>query len=225
MRRYDAIRIGLPFAASLFLAFLSTSAVLTGCHVIANGEGPAGDSFFPLARGNQWVYAWFDRGREMGRDTVSIDMMAQIDGVKYFRVNAPWPGFGGGLLVRRDAKGNLIWDSHPDTSNRALLKPYAKVGERWATGFANQPCADTFAMSDDYAVVATPYGLFDGAKQIGAVNRCADYGWGISLARGIGPVSWVNIGFAGTRTWLLVSADIHDDPTNPSASSRVVDGN
>ncbi|MEW5702800.1 MAG: hypothetical protein AB1792_11310 [Candidatus Zixiibacteriota bacterium] len=224
MSRYRTFVFAAPFAALLISAIWCTGAILTGCHSNANGGNSLGDSFFPLAKGNRWVFAWFEHGREMGHDTVTIDMAAVVDGVKYYRAQAHWPGFAGGLWIRRDAAGNLGWVEHPGQRQTVFLYPSAKVGERWATGFAADPCADTFAMSDDYAIIATPYGLFDGTRQISAVNQCADNGWGISLARGIGPVSWEAITIAGPRHWLLIAADIHDDPLNPRATARVVDG-
>ena len=81
-------------------------------------------------------------------------------------------------------------------------------------------CLKSLALIDDYAVVNTPVGRFDGTREIGGGwIDCTDVGWTADFARGVGPVRWEAITIAGPTNWLLVDARIRDEHRGP-----VVDG-
>ena len=185
----------------------------------------AGNSFFPLAVGNRWVFQWDGGdGGQKRADTVLIDNVAANGEDAYYHLRCSWPGFEQGRWIRRMSNGNLTWATHPRGPERQFLLFDVAVGTKWPTGLFE--CADSLSMYEDYAVVTTPYGRFDGVREIGDVGQCMDAGWGIKLARGVGPVavSWITI--AGPRQCLLVDAQVRDDAPTASRAGpkRIVDG-
>lgn len=178
----------------------------------------AGKSFFPLAVGNKWIFTCerVGDGKSL-TDTVRIDAKTSRAGSDYYRLRASWPGFREGLWVRRDTNGNLSWSADGLGPEHRFLLIDVPVGSVWPTGLPD--CVDSLSMQDDYAVVTTPYGRFDGAREIGDIGRCVDAGWGIRLARGVGPVevSWITI--AGPNVFLLTNAMVKDDSTSMSSRS------
>ena len=185
----------------------------------------AGNSFFPLAVGNRWIFRW--NGGQTGQtytDTVQIVDRAVYGDDAYYRIRCDWPGFQEGRWIRRLGNGNLTWTTHPRGPERQFLLFDAAVGTVWLAGLAD--CVDSLSMQDDYTVVTTPYGRFDGAREIGDVGRCPDNGWGIKLARGVGPVVLSSITIAGPNHGLLVDARVADDTVTASGGGpkRIVDG-
>ena len=210
---------------TVLMVLLAMLGGLAGCNTVSGHDiRPAGDSFFPMSVGNEWVFASYSGGREISRDTVRIVEVTYDGGWRYYRLQARWPGFGDGLWVRRDQRGNLVWASEPGGNGYTLLRFDENIGARWETGPGPQECVDSLAMYDNYAAVRTPYGLFDGARSFGCVPSCSDFGWGVTAARGIGPVQWTEVTISGGREWLLVTADFGDDMGSPEAPPRIVDG-
>lgn len=185
----------------------------------------AGNSFFPLAKGNLWIFQWdSSHPGQSQADTVLIDDVAVYGEDSYYHLRGSWPGFQQGQWVRRLENGNLTWTTHPRGPEHQFLLFDAAVGTVWPTGLSE--CTDSLSMHDDYAVVTTPYGRFDGVREIGDIGQCMDAGWGIKLARGVGPVavSWITYG--GLNRCLLVAAHLKDDALTAShiGPKRIVDG-
>lgn len=191
---------------------------LAGCARQPVDVAPAGESFMPLAVGNQWIYqeGAYDAATmpmSTSRDTVSITAKSVVQGVEFFRLEATWPGFSdGGLWVYRASNGNVFVSKKPQIGGTAFLIFDAEVGQRWPLGETLHGCLTSLALLDDYAVVNTPAGRFDGAREIGGGwIDCTDFGWTADFARGVGPVRWEAITIAGPTNWLLIEAEIHDD--------------
>jgi hypothetical protein len=178
---------------------------------VAWGVHPAGDSYFPLAQGNQWVFASYSDGQETSRDTIVIDRISYINGWRYYHLCVGWPGCRDGLWVRRDKLGNLIWAKEPGSEGQPFLRFDSKDGDRWQIDPGLRADIDSLTMYDSYAAVRTPYGLFDGVRSFGCLPSCGDSGWGVSTARGIGPVIWTEPAMAGGHERLLISASVGDD--------------
>lgn len=224
MRRFRMTIRMTAVGGILAMAALALTGGLAGCRSASSvGIHPAGDSFFPLAQGNEWLFAAVTREREVIWDTVRIDAVTRAGGHSYYRLRAAWPGFSGGLWLRRDAGGDLLWTGRPGENEQPLLMFDAAIGERWGTGAGLHQCLEWLVMHDNYAAVATPFHLFDGARTFGGTTNCTDFGWGVSAARGIGPVMWTETTIAGLREWRLVNAEILDDKAAGGAS-RVVNG-
>ncbi len=172
----------------------------------------AGNTFFPLSVGNKWIFLC-EKASIGGRlvDTLRIDAKTSRGGSDYYRLRGLWPGFEHGLWVHRDNGGNLSWAADGMGPEHQFLLFDAPVGAAWPTGLP--VCADSLSMHDDYAVVTTPYGRFDGAREIGDVGHCMDAGWDIRLARGIGPVAYSVMTIAGPNVYLLTGAVVKDDST------------
>jgi hypothetical protein len=207
------------------MVVIAVFAVLAGCRqAVSRDVHTAGDSFFPLAEGNRWIFTASGIDGRVLRDTVLIDAKERAGDIDFFRVRASWPGFEDGLWVRRDSEGNLLWATRPGGVGGMLLRFDAMIGNRWGTAGLLHECIDSIAMFDNYAAVRTPYGLFDGARLFGCLPSCSDFGWGVSAARGIGPVVWYSVTIAGPHEWRLVTADIHDDCDAQPPAARVVNG-
>jgi len=175
---------------------------------------PAGTTYFPLSVGNTWVFTSSrslpDSTTLVTKDTLQIDESVVAGGKRFYRLRwSSWSGTQTGTWVYRDEAGNVHWSDSPQAHSHDFLVFDAKVGATWNTG--RDGCLDSLRMWDDYAVVETPYGRFDGVQVIGDVARCSDFGWGVSTARGIGPVRWVQITIAGQIDWLLSEAHVRDD--------------
>jgi hypothetical protein len=179
---------------------------------------PVGESFLPLAVGNTWIFQ--AEGHEDAvvptsarRDTLSITGKAAMQRIEFFRLEGTWPGFSnGGLWIFRASTGNVYVAREPRVGGTPFLIFDAEVGQRWPLDETVHGCLSSLALLDDYAVVNTPAGRFDGAKEIGGGwIDCTDFGWTADFARGIGPVRWEAITIAGPTNWLLIEADIHDE--------------
>lgn len=204
---------------------------LTGCARQPVDVVPAGESFMPLAVGNQWVYQEDEHDAatmpvSTRRDTVTVTAKSVVQGVEFFRVKATWPGFSeGGLWVYRASNGNVFVSRKPQVGGTAFLIFDAEVGQRWPLDETLHGCLSSLALLDDYAVVNTPAGRFDGAREVGGGwIDCTDFGWTASFARGVGPVRWEAITIAGPTNWLLIEAEIHDDFAG-AITRRDVSGN
>jgi hypothetical protein len=212
------------FTAFFLVVSLCAIALLHACRSSSNDEiQPAGPSFFPLSVGNSWVFTAMrhfpDSVYLETKDTLLIEETVQADGKKFYRLRwTSWSGTQTDTWVWRDKSGNIHWSDTPQGRSHQFLIFDACVGETWDTG--REGCLDSLRIWDDYAIVETPYGRFDGVRVIGDVNRCADFGWGVSMARGIGPVRWVQITIAGTVEWVLTDARIGDDLIPPSLGEK-----
>jgi hypothetical protein len=210
----------------VLLSTLVTGIAISGCRqALSRDIHTAGDSFFPLAEGNRWIFAATGNHRQGVRDTVVIDAEETVGDITFFRLRASWPGFEDGLWVRRNQLGNLIWAKQPGGTGDDLLRFDAPIGARWGKSGLLHDCVESVAMYDNYAAVRTPYGLFDGARIFGYLPSCSDFGWGVSAARGVGPVVWQTVTIAGTNEWRLVSAEIHDDLAARPVAARIINGN
>lgn len=204
---------------------------LTGCARQPVDVVPAGESFMPLAVGNQWIFEeqqQYVRDSYVAsrRDTVSVTAKSVRQGVEFFKLEASWPGFEeDGLWLSRGSNGNVYVSAKPQLGGTAFLVFDAEVGQRWPLGETLHGCLTSLALLDDYAVVNTPAGRFDGAREIGGGwIDCTDFGWTADFARGVGPVRWEAITIAGPTNWLLIEADIHDDFAG-ALTRREVSGN
>lgn len=204
---------------------------LAGCARQPVDVAPAGESFMPLAVGNRWIFEKqdpFNRDIVEGShpDTVSVTAKAVRQGVEFFKLEASWPGFeADGLWLYRGSNGNVYVSAKPQVGGTAFLVFDAEVGQRWPLGETLHGCLTSLALLDDYAVVNTPAGRFDDAREIGGGwIDCTDFGWTADFARGVGPVRWEAITIAGPTNWLLVEAEIHDDFAG-ALTRREVSGN
>lgn len=204
---------------------------LTACARQPVDVAPAGESFMPLAVGNQWIFEeqqQYVRDSYVAsrRDTVGVIAKSVHQGVEFFKLEASWPGFEeDGLWLHRGSNGNVYVSQKPQVGGTAFLIFDAEVGQRWPLGETLHGCLSSLALLDDYAVVNTPAGRFDGAREIGGGwIDCTDFGWTASFARGVGPVRWEAITIAGPTNWLLIEADIHDDFAG-AITRRDVSGN
>ena len=204
---------GLSIAFFLATTFLVVG-VLDACRS-TSGIHPAGSSFFPLSKGNVWVFA--ERadnpaGATVGnaQDTIRIDKVHTVSGRRFYHLTSNWPGIGPDLWLTRADNGDILWTENPGEETHPFLLFSEDVGETWSTGLP-MTCLDSLRMWDDYAIVDTPYGRFDGVHEIGDIAACADFGWGVSTARGVGPVRWLQISFVGVLERVLVSARVQDD--------------
>ena len=179
---------------------------------------PVGESFLPLAVGNTWIFQ--AEGHEDAvvptparLDTLSVTGKAVVQNVEFFRLEGTWPGFSnGGLWVFRAPNGNVYTAKAPHVGGSPFLIFDAEVGQRWPLDEPVHGCLNSLALLDDYAVVNTPAGRFDGAREIGGGwIDCTNFGWTASFARGVGPVRWETILFARSTNWVLIDAHIHDD--------------
>lgn len=177
---------------------------------------PAGDSFLPLAEGNMWVFEVRSESdvAEVGPrdlDTVRIDRVIDRDGLRYYRLRANWPDLVGHRWLTRAPNGDIYWAEAPGEPLYPYLLFSRDVGDTWSTGLASG-CVGILQMSDDYAVAETPYGRFDGVHMIGTTAQgCHDGCWGLSVARGIGPVLWTSGDDDSPRIRQLVNARVRDD--------------
>lgn len=190
---------------------------LTACSRQPVDVVPAGESFMPLAVGNVWVFkaeAYNDAvvPTPTRHDTVAVTAKTVVQGVDFFRLEATWPGFSnGGLWVYRASNGNVYVAREPEIGGSAFLIFDAEVGQRWPLDETVHGCLNSLALLDDYAVVTTPAGRFDGAREIGGGwIDCSDFGWTANFARGVGPVRWEAITIAGPTNWVLIDAHIQD---------------
>lgn len=216
-----------PIVGVLF--WVALAACLSLIHSCSSDSGAnvhtAGTSFFPLAIGNKWILV-SDLSAGMPKstaDTVLVDNRVIRGSKTFYHVRSSLVFLRSVTWVRRDDEGNLLWCATPGEVEQLFLKFDGPVGHSWRTGMAN--CDDSLSMRDDYAVVNTPYGRFDGVLEIGDNRCCADAGWAIRLARGVGPVSMVQVTIAGARQWLLSGAQVHDDASAHGGSrpERIVD--
>lgn len=201
---------------------------LAGCSRQPVDVAPAGESFMPLAVGNTWVFkaeSYTDAvvPTPTHHDTVSITGKSVVQGVEFFLLEATWPGFSnGGLWIYRAANGNVYVSTEPKVGGSAFLIFDAEVGQRWPLDESVHGCLNSLALLDDYAVVTTPAGRFDGAREIGGGwVDCTDFGWTANFARGVGPVRWEAITIAGPTNWVLIEANIHDDFSGSRDNSSV----
>lgn len=200
--------------AFFLITTLAVVGVLDACHS-SSGIRPAGSSFFPLSKGNVWVFverADNPAGASLGttQDTIRIDRERTVSGRRFYHLTSNWPGIGPDLWLTRADNGDILWTEAPGQELRSFLMFSEDVGETWSTGLP-MICLDSLRMWDDYAIVDTPYGRFDGVHEIGDIAACADFGWGVSTARGVGPVRWLQISFVGVLERVLVSAHVQDD--------------
>lgn len=183
---------------------------------------PAGTSFFPLAEGNRWVFAadpLTDPQAAGRRDTLLIDRVRYFEGERYYRLKwSIWESLSSARWVHREPDGNVYWADSPGGKKHPFLLFNADVGDTWSTGL--NACLDSLRLWEEFAVVETPFGRFDDVQVIGDVTRCADMGWDISAAQGIGPVKWSTISIAGLHQWLLVEAQIQDDQFRALAAGK-----
>jgi hypothetical protein len=203
-------------------SYLALTLLLAGCNQHAVDVVPAGESYFPLSVGNRWVFdryaaAYSESAQPLGRDTVLIDARTKVAGRTYYHLRTTWPGFSGdGGWVRRDTEGNLFWSAFPGGPGNLYMHFDAAVGQRWPLPEEFSDCLQSLQLLDDYAVVNTPAGRFDGAREIGGGwIDCTDFGWTADFARGVGPVRWEAITIAGPTNWLLVAASIHEEVSAP----------
>jgi len=192
--------------------------MLTACSRQPVDVVPVGESYMPLAVGNTWVFkaeSYSDAPipTPTHHDTVAITAKVVAQGVEFFRLEGTWPGFSnGGLWVYRVSNGNVFVAPEPEIGGSAFLVFDAEVGQRWPLDESVHGCLNSLALLDDYAVVNTPAGRFDGVREIGGGwIDCSDFGWTASFARGVGPVRWEAITIAGPTNWVLIDARIHDD--------------
>jgi hypothetical protein len=183
---------------------------------------PAGNSYFPLAEGNIWVFAADPRTdpQAAGRlDTLLIDQVRYVKGERFYRLRWNiWDTPDHSRWLHRGADGNVYWADSPGAEKHPFLMFSADVGDTWCAGLNS--CLDSLRLWEEFAVVETPYGRFDDVHVIGDVTRCTDIGWDISAAQGIGPVKWANITIAGLHQWLLVEARIQDDQFRTLAAGK-----
>lgn len=184
---------------------------------------PAGQTFFPLALGNQWIFKsspWeFPTGQPAMVDTILIDRVENWRGQRYFHMRGSANSFlGDGIWVCRDQTGDLLWTEELGLPERILISHNARLGETWYAGLG--PCLDSLSLYDDYAVVNTPFGRFDGVREFGDLAQCADFGWGIDLARGVGPVRWMRMTIAGPQDWVLTELRVSDEAARFAAQER-----
>lgn len=198
-----------------------------GCSRRAFDVHPVGDTYFPLAVGNRWVFQV--EGHDMltmplppKRDTVAVTAKSTLQGIDYYRIESSWPGFyPKRLWVTRSNNGNILWSTKPGTYDGLYLNFNAEVGQRWPVGDEFDACLTSLALIDDYAAVNTPVGKFDGAKEIGGGwIDCTDFGWTAAFARGVGPVRWEAITIAGPTNWILVEARIRDNKSEPASGEK-----
>ncbi len=212
-----------------YLSVLAVAGVL-GCSAEGVDLQSAGTSYFPLSVGNRWIFQSerIDEATVPTTRTDSIVVIARtkVQGHSYYHVLGSWPGFSnGGLWVRRDDSEHVSWAQTPGRDLGVLFDFDAAVGQRWPLGGAFGDCLKSLQLLDDYAVVTTPYGRFDGVRQLGGGwIDCTDVGWAADFARGVGPVHWESISIAGPTSWLLVSATIQDDDAPLQKGARVVTG-
>ncbi|GAB4316484.1 MAG: hypothetical protein Kow0074_04430 [Candidatus Zixiibacteriota bacterium] len=190
---------------------------------------PAGESFLPLAEGNLWVFEvrsddGIAESEVRDLDTVRIDRVIDLDGQRYYRIRANWPDLAGHRWLTRAPNGDVYWTEAPGEPLFPYLLFSRDVGETWNTGLASG-CVGVLQMSDDYAVAETPFGRFDGVHMIGTTPQGRHAGcWGLSVARGIGPVLWFSGDGESPQIRRLVNARVRDDePTTVSPPlSRIV---
>ena len=192
----------------------------------------AGDTYFPLSVGNRWVLQTTVRKAGVSTpqtliDTVSIVARTRVRDNIYYQASATWswPGFSAsGRWVRRDTAGNLWVSAQPGGPEARYLIFDADVGDRWNLPEDFDGCLRSLTMIEDYAVVSTPIGRFDGATAIGGGwVDCSDFGWTASFARGVGPVKIEGVTIAGTWELQLIAAVVHEDQPEVLAG-RLVDG-
>ena len=213
------------FTVSFLAVAVGAIALLHACHSLSDDDiHPAGPSFFPLSVGNSWVFTASasrtarDSAILETKDTLLIDQKVIFQGRRYYRLRwTSWSGAQTDTWVYRDHIGNVHWADSPGSEGHRFLMFNAAVGDTWHTG--REGCLDSLRMWDDYAVVETPYGRFDGAQEIGDIGHCLDFGWGVTTVRGIGPVRWTQVTIAGPIEWLLTDAQVHDD-LSPTLSEK-----
>lgn len=211
-------------------AIIVVTLALTACSRQPVDVVPAGESFLPLAVGNTWIFEAEGSGDAAAAgstrtDTLRITEKTARQRIEFFRLEGTWPGFNnGGLWVSRAATGNVYVVPEPKVGGSQFLIFDAEVGQRWPLDEDIHGCLTSLALLDDYAVVNTPAGRFDGAREIGGGwIDCTDFGWTANFARGVGPVRWEAITIAGPTNWVLIEARIHDDfPGLMSGISSVV---
>lgn len=156
--------------------------------------------YFPLAVGNQWVYA--QRGAAPGEPVrVEIVGSAEHGGQVYFELAGFFPGRG--VQVRQTESGDVV-ERATDAGADRLWYSFRSLA--W---MPQLPCVGRAAAQ----AAAVP--LPDGSRRSGLVVRytpglCADAGLVEEIfAAGVGLVRRVETTIAGPREWNLVFASIN----------------
>ena len=216
------------FTGLFWIVLVVVSGIFYACNSGTGDEiQPAGDSYFPLSVGNKWYLAQAvpssSERPAIPTDSIWIDRTETVRGHQYYRIRSSWPDFKPELWVRRPAVGRLLWTVAPGYKEHPLFVFDERAGYTWFTG--RETCLDSLRVFEEYAVVETPYRRFDGVLEIGDVAACSDVGWGVSLARGVGPIRWSMITIAGATEWLLIDAHVDDDQLSKSRKvARIVNG-
>lgn len=224
MRTKRTRRLHILGEATALIAGMAVLMVLYACRSSNTEEiYPAGESFFPLAIGNQWIFRqtpWQLAGAEPRPvDTILIDRAETHDGRRFFHLRGGGSSFlTAGLWVRRDASGDLLWTREPGGAEKLFISHNANLGDTWYAGLGD--CLDSLSLYDDYAVINTPFGRFDGVRELGDLAQCPDFGWGIDLARGVGPIRWMRMTISGPQEWVLSDLRISDEAARYAAQER-----
>lgn len=165
----------------------------------AAGGHRATSPYFPLARGNAWVYTLYSNIQDsiLRLDTIRVDDVAHRKGKSYYHISTPWfPIFS--VWCRADSAGDIYWCNDPKEPEHPLLLFSAEPGEGWLMG--GKFCVDStvripcLAGSDQFCF-----------KGVWRPGDCYDAKWLGQVEPGIGPVTWIMAG-AGEASleWNLV---------------------
>jgi len=197
---------GVLWAAVLVSFFLGSCANDRGAK-----DQPAG-SFFPMAKGNSWVFLKLGSGADSVFDEISIrfdSVRTGRNGLEHWYYLQSTSFLKERIWVRRDSVGDLWCTVRDFDTPEPFLLPSKDRGETWLwQRYCITP--DTLHVSDAAVTLYLPSGdLLRGVLKISAKATCPKGDWEIYLARGIGPVSWS----LGTVRWdLLRSRNLDDAP-------------
>jgi hypothetical protein len=168
-----------------------------------------GQDYFPLQKGNQWVYR---SSRSEETKTIQVGDSLEFNGKTYFRVT----GFSGftpsaalGRLLRQTEEGALVeWDERFN-SERAFLSIQAPEGE--IVYSRADECSNASEVIAKDAKVTVPAGTFEKSVELAYREmQCADRGVVTDFfAPNIGLVKRVETTFAGPVTYELVYARVN----------------
>ena len=198
------IERGIAWAAVL------VSFLLGSCSKNQGSNGQISDSFFPLSKGNSWVFLQLGSGSDSSFDQLTIrfdSVHVGLNGPEHWYYLQATSFLARGMWVRRDSVGDL-WCTPGDLdSSLPFLMPSKNIGEKWEW---QRLCVtpDTLRVSETGLTMYIPSGdwVRDICK-ISAKATCPKGDWELYIARGVGPVSWRCRGVI----WDLLRSQNHDD--------------
>lgn len=218
MRRSQQHNRIIPHAGrGVFWMTVLLALVVLSCSQDQGGGNESNGTFFPLAKGNSWVFLKYGSGTDSTFDSIWINydsVRTTATGREHWYILRGTSLLEKRIWVLRDSVGDLWFTERDFETPEPFLMPSKVHGEKW---LFRRYCAepDTLVVSDTGVTIYPPINeLFKHVRKISAAAACPKGDWEILLARGTGPVRWS----LKTTAWELIRARTHDDASNSVSS-------